>query len=223
MTSSRATIRVFHLGLLLALVAAAPVARAADATDDVTARTQRARNGAGVLVSTWQPDEPTGFLNSETPAFQAYLQKGLDQHLAWENTLGYWQRTSKWSDTQPLVGTTNHELETYLVPTITALRLYPFDLPTTAIEPFVSAGVGPVLGVQQNKTTGGLSPVNETTMHAGLGVRAGAGVVLHASEAFGITAGGHFESASFGTDMVGNKLYQAWGVDLGLAYRFQYR
>jgi hypothetical protein len=40
---------------------------------------------------------------------------------------------------------------------------------------------------------------------------------------FGVTVGTHFESASFGEDMVGERLYQAWGADLGLAYRFQYR
>jgi hypothetical protein len=54
-------------------------------------------------------------------------------------------------------------------------------------------------------------------------VRAGAGVDLWATQVFGITAGGHFESASFGQDMVNDRLYQAWGADFGFSYRFQYR
>ena len=222
-TRRAATDPLLPLALLIALIAGATAARAGEPTDEVTARTQRSRNGAGLQVSSWRPDEPAGLRSSSTIAVQGYLQKGIDLHIAWENTLGYWERASSSSDTQPIVGTTTHELQTHLVPALTALRFYPLDQPTSPIEPFVSAGLGPVLGIQQETITGGLSPGNATTTHAGLGVRAGVGVNLRASEALGITAGGHFESASFGDDMSGQRLYRGWGMDVGLSYRFQYR
>lgn len=218
-----ATHPLVPLTLVLVLAAAAGAANAGEPTDDVTARTQRVRNGAGLQISSWRPDEPAGFRNSRSPAVQGYLQKGLDLHLAWENTLGYWQRTTSWTDTQPIVGTTTHDLQTHLVSTLTALRLYPFDLPTPMIEPYVSAGLGPVLGIQQESSSAGLTAGNGTTMHAGLGVRAGAGVDVHANQAFGITIGGHFESASFSNDFTGERLFRGWGMDAGLSYRFQYR
>jgi outer membrane protein W len=214
---------MFHLGVMLALVAGVSAAHAGEPTDEVTARSQRARNGAGLQFSSWQPDKPAGFRTSESIALQGYFQKGLDLHLAWENTLGYWRRTSSWTESQLLGGTTTHELQTHLVPTLTALRLYPFTTSANPVEPYVSAGLGAVLGFQQESASGSLAPPDASSMHAGLGVRAGVGVDVRANEAFGFTAGGHFESASFGQDMAGDRLYRGWGVDLGLAYRFQYR
>ena len=216
------TNRAFHLGVLLALVACASTARAAGPTDDVAAQSERARNGAGLQISSWQPDEPAAFQNDQTIAFHGYFQKGLDQHLAWENTLGYWRQTIHWTETQ-LLGTTTHQLQTHLVPALTALRLYPFTTPASTVEPYVSAGVGPVMGFQQQTSSGYLAPADANSMHAGLGTRAGVGVDVRASEAFGLTVGGHFESASFGQDLAGQRLYQGWGADVGLVYRFQYR
>jgi hypothetical protein len=216
------TKRALPLALVLALSTTA-TAHAAYPRDEATSGTEQLRNGAGLQVSSWQPDKPIGFDNTGTMAFQGYLLKGLDLHLAWDNTLGFWQRTTKWSDTQPIFGTTNHELDTYLVPTITALRLYPFTTPEKLVEPYMSAGVGPVFGIQQMKISGSFTPENTTNMLAGFGVRAGAGVDIRGAGPFGVTLGGHFESASFGEEMVGERVYQAWGADFGLTYRFQYR
>jgi len=217
-----ATNRVLHLGVLLALVACASIARAAEPTDDIAAESQRARNGAGLQISSWQPDKPAGFQSDQTIAFHGYLQKGLDQHLAWENTLGYWRRTTSWTETQ-LLGTTTHQLQTHLVPALTALRLYPVTMASNRVEPYVSAGAGPVLGFQQETSSGSLAPADANTMHAGLGTRVGVGVDVQTSEAFGLTVGWHFASASFGQDMAGERLYTGWGADAGLVYRFQYR
>ena len=224
MTTKRAsTSWVIQLGIVLAALVGVSAAHAGEPADEATSASQHARNGAGLQISSWQPDERAGFRNAQSIALQGYFQKGLDLHLAWENTLGYWRRTSSWTESTLLGGTTTHELQTHLVPTLTALRLYPFTTTSNPLEPYVSAGLGAVLGFQQEKTSGSLSPADATTMHAGLGVRVGAGVDIRANEAFGLTAGGHFESASFGQDMAGDRLYRGWGVDLGLAYRFQYR
>jgi hypothetical protein len=224
MTTRRAsTNRVFLMGILFTLVAGVSAARAAEPVDEAVAESQRARNGAGLQLSSWQPDKPAGFQNDQTVAFHGYFQKGLDQHLAWENTLGYWRRTSTWTETQPILGTTTHELQTHLVPAVTALRLYPLTTSTSPIDPYVSAGVGPVLGFQQQKASGNLAPADANTIHTGLATRAGVGVDIRASEAFGLAVGAHFQSASFGEDMAGERLYRGWGADLGLVYRFQYR
>lgn len=224
MTTNRSLwTRTFRLGVALALFIAAGAVQAAD-VDDVTASTQRARNGGGLKISSWQPDEPAGQSHQGSLAFQGYFEKGLDLHLAWENTLGYWNRKSTWTESPPLGADITHEVQTHLVPTLTALRLYPFTTPADRVEPYLSAGAGVVLGFQQEKLSGGVvSSGPAASMHTGLGVRAGAGVDLHASSAFGLSFGGHFGSASFGEDMPGQKLFQGWGADLGLTYRFQYR
>jgi hypothetical protein len=74
----------------LALALITGPAFAAVPTDAIVAQAQHSRDGAGLQVSSWQPDEPTGFANTNTASFHGYFTKGLDQHLAWENTLGYW-------------------------------------------------------------------------------------------------------------------------------------
>jgi len=222
-TKGASTHRWLRLCALLALVVGVSAARAAGSTDDVASQSERARNGAGLQISSWQPDKPAGFRNDQTIAFHGYFQKGLDEHLAWENTLGYWRQTTSWTETQFLGGTTTHELQTHLVPALTALRLYPLTTSATRFEPYVSAGVGPVLGFQQEKSSGSLTSANANSMHTGLGTRAGVGVDIRTSEAFGLTVGGHFESASFSEDMAGERLYRGWGADVGLVYRFQYR
>jgi opacity protein-like surface antigen len=214
---------LLRLGVALALLAVAGAARAADPADDVTASTQRARNGGGLRIGSWRPDEPAGMSHTGAVAFQGWFEKGLDLHLAWENTLGYWRRTSTWSETD-LTGTTTHEIQTHLVPTLTSLRLYPLTTPSNRVEPFMSAGVGVVLGFQQEKVSGNVATSGSAaTMHTGLGVQTGLGVDVRANDAFGLTLGGHFGSASFGEDMPGQRLFQAWGADAGLTYRFQYR
>ena len=211
------------IALLLSLSAFASFAHAADAADPVTAGTQRERNGGGVQISTWQPKDQAGVKNTGMAAFQGWFEKGLDLHLAWENTIGYWHRTSTWSDVD-FTGTTNHELQTHLVPTLTALRLYPFTTPTDRVEPYLSAGAGVVLGFEQDKVTGTFVSANPSyQMHTGLGLRAGAGLDLKASDVFGVMVGGHFESASFGEEKPGERLYKGFGFDAGLTYRFQYR
>ena len=215
--------RLFYAGVLLSLSVCAGLARAADPVDNVAAGTQRERNGGGVQVSTWQPKKQAGVSNTGMAAFLGYFEKGLDLHLAWQNTLGYWRRTTTWSETQ-LTGTTKHELETHLVPTITSLRLYPFTTPSDRVEPYLNAGVGVVLGLEQDKLSDGITTTNSGyTMHTGLGIRTGVGVDVRANDAFGIMVGGHFESASFGEEKPGERLYKGFGADVGLTYRFQYR
>ena len=209
--------------LMLSLSACASPAHAADAADPVAAGTQRERNGGGIQASSWQPKEQAGVKNTGMVAFQGWFERGLDLHLAWLNTLGYWRRTSTWSDVT-FTGTTNHELQTHLVPTLTALRVYPFTTPSDRVEPWLSGGAGVVLGFEQDKTTGTItSPNSGYQMHTGLGLRAGVGVDLRASDAFGVVVGGHFESASFGEEKPGERLYKGFGFDAGLTYRFQYR
>lgn len=207
--------------LMLSLSLCAGVAHAADAADPVAAGTQRQRNGGGLQISTWQPEEQAGVENSSMVAFQGWFEKGLDLHLAWQNTIGYWHRTTTWSQTD-FLGTTTHELQTHLVPTITALRLYPFTTPADRVEPFLFGGAGVVLGFEQEKANG-IVANSGVGMHTGLGLRAGVGVDLRATEAFGVTIGGHFESASFGQEKSGERLYKGFGFDAGLNYRFQYR
>lgn len=199
------------------------VANAAAVPDSIEARTQRIRNGAGLSVGSWRPEEPTGFRHEGIPSFQGWLEKGLDLHLAWLNTVGYWHRRTTWTTSSVLTGTTSNERQTHLVPTLTSLCLFPFTTPSSAIEPFVNAGVGPVFAVQKEKSTGAFGAAENTTaIQTGFGIRAGAGVDVHMNSAFGLTVGGHFESASFDEKLAGQRMFQGWGGDFGLTYKFQY-
>ncbi len=218
------TNRVFGrlCAVLLSLSAFAGLAQAAEAVDPAAAGTQRARNGGGIQISTWQPEKEDGVENKAMVAFQGWFEKGLDVHLAWQNTLGYWRRTTTWSQTD-LTGTTTYERQTHLVPTITELRLYPFTTPDDRVEPYLFGGAGVVLGFEQEKSSALAAANPGFGMHTGLGLRAGAGVDLRASEMFGVTVGSHFESASFGQEKSGERLYKGFGFDVGLTYRFQYR
>lgn len=199
------------------------VARAAPA-DSVEAHAQRARNGGGLAIGSWNPDQLAGVRSEDLPGFQAWFEKGIDLHLSWLNSVGYWRRRSTWTTANLLTGTTRHERQTHLVPTLTSLCLYPFTKPTDRWEPFVNAGAGPVLAIQQEKSSSGTGSTGQpTAMHAGLGIRAGVGVEVRMNPEFGLRAGAHFESASYDDSLEGQRLFKGWGGDLGLTYRFQYR
>lgn len=197
---------------------------AADATETIEARTVRESSGAGLRVGWWDVQgAPTGNGASQTPAFEGYFQKGLDVHLVWENTIGYWGHT--YSVTQSgLLGSTQTTFHTHLVPSLTALKLYPFTTRADTFEPFAIGGLGLALGIAQQQTSGGTPGANDgTTFVTGLGIRAGGGFDWHWTPVFGMTAGVRYEWATFGQKAGPQAMYRGPGMDAGLTYRFQYR
>ena len=191
-------------------------------------RTQKARGGAGLRAGQWTVRDlttPSGGEDTETLAFEGYFQKGLDLHLAVENTIGFWQRSQSWTETG---GPFDIEFDTdvYLVPTLTTLKAYPFTRPTSPIEPYLSAGVGVVMGIERGKATSSdplSSPDESTSLRTGLGTEVGGGLEMLLGGSFGLTFGAGYRWASFGEDVGGRRMYRGSVLEAGLTYRYRYQ
>jgi opacity protein-like surface antigen len=209
----------------LLMCAALPLWSAAD--DTVEAGAKRARGGGGVRAGDWQVhglEAPANGSDSETITVEGWFQKGLDLHLAMESTLGFWQRTQNSTQSGSLGTESRHETNTYLVPTLTTLKMYPLTRPANPLEPFLAAGVGVVLGIDQEKVTSTdpLVPSGTgTTFHSGLGISTGVGMDCNTGSPFGLTIGGRYQWATFGEKVGGAALYRGFVANAGLTYRFQ--
>lgn len=210
---------------LLALVSFAAASHAAEAANDLEARTVRSSNGAGIRVGLWDVQGiPTGSGATHTPAFEGYFQKGLDAHLVWENTLGYWGQNDRYT-TSGLLGSSEITTHTHVIPSMTSLKIYPFTTRASQLEPFAVGGLGLALGIVQQQTTGagGPSPSDGTNIVSGLGIRTGGGVDWHWTHEFGMTIGARYQWATFSQTVGSQAMYRGPGFDAGLTYRFQYQ
>jgi len=198
--------------------------RPAESPQESSARL--ARRGAGLTGATWSPTglvTPTGATTSSSPFLEGYFRRGLDQHLALETSVAFWQRTLDVPTSGGLTGAPGGKTSLYLIPQFTAIRLYPFTRAGDALEPYLSGGVGLTLGIQNDAGSGGaLGGGGGTAMLAGIGLSGSAGVEWRFSSAFGLTAGAHYTYVQFFEDLAGNRLYRGLGVRAGLTYRFQY-
>jgi len=214
---------------LLALLMLTPLMLRSARADSIgnAAASGSSRAGAGLRVGNWEVDDlvrPPSGRASETVAVQGWFQKGLDARMVLENTLGFWQRNQSMTTPGSFGTQTRRELTTYLVPTITALKLYPSMPPTSPVEPYVVAGAGAVLGIDQEKITSTdplVASGSNTTFQPGLGIETGAGLDWISKGAFGVTAGARYRWASFQKSVGDKKLYRGMGLNIGLTYRFQ--
>ncbi len=218
--------------MLLAAAAAAVLAHDATAQDrgglikdTVSAaqhEVQRARSGAGLRVGAWRTDlaaAGSGLEVSTTPALEAYWQKGLDRHLVLETGVGVWARTQRSS------GATAERVASYVVPMTTTAKLFPFTGPEARLEPYLAAGAGFTLGIDDRETTsGGLfgGTGSGVLMTLGFTLRGGTGVELHLSRAFGLQAGAAWQWTRFFEELGGERTYDGLQVGGGLTYRFQF-
>jgi opacity protein-like surface antigen len=217
------------LALVTLVTLVAQAALAAD-EDHSVAQTRRARGGGGVRVGAWQVQDlaepPAPGSSSESVALEGWFQKGFDLHIALENTIGFWQRKQSATESGSLGSTTTTDVQTYLVPTLSTLKLYPATRPDSPVEPYLAAGLGVVLGIDREKVSSDdplIVPGTNTTFHSGLGIQTGAGIEWNSGTAFGATIGGRYQWASFGEKVGGKALYRGPGFFGGLTYRFQYR
>lgn len=218
-----------HAALAL-VVAASLAAPAADLvaqdklalTDSSAVREQnvkRQRRAAGLRSGAWAVSglgQASGATYTSTPAFEGYLQRGLDRHLVLESSAGFWYRSQRTS-----AGRNN----AYVIPMMTSLKLYPATGPEDAFEPFVSAGVGFTLGVDdRDGGTGGLTGATGggTMLLLGLGAKGGAGIEYRLGQAFGVTLGGGYQYVRFFEEMGGERTYRGMQAFGGLTYRFQF-
>src|SRR5262249_15135317 len=111
------------------------------------------------------------------------------------------------------------------VPALTAVKMYPVTRPTSRFEPYLAAGLGPVLKIQREKVTSTdplVLPSDATTIVTGFGIQTGAGIDWSPGGPFGLTLGGHYQWASFGENASGPRMYRGPGLNVGVTYHFRY-
>lgn len=193
---------------------------------EVEQRARLQRQGAGLRGGWWNVrglTEQSGVAYSNSPFFEGYFQRGLDLHLAIESSIGLWRRQQRTTTTGPLGGVQEHEVNSYVVPLFTAIRFFPVTRPGTTIEPYVNAGVGFGLGIDDRTSAGGLlGGGGGTQILTGFGFKGGVGVELRMTRALALDITGRYHWIRFGGDLGGERTYAGPGVDLGISYRFQY-
>ena len=190
-----------------------------------------ARRGGGVRVGRWDVralETTSGAAVSATPAFEGFVRRGLDLHLAVEHSVGVWRRTQRvtQSSTGPLGGTTQSTstIESYVIPQYTSIAFYPVTGPRHRIEPFVKAGAGFALGVEDRSGSGGgLFSSAGISLVPGYGVTGGSGVEWRVTEALGFAAAGRYQWIRFLQEFSSRRTFEGFGAELGVTYRFQYR
>jgi hypothetical protein len=197
---------------------------------DLEKRARLARRGGGVRVGTWDVRGLTatsGAVVSKTPAFEGYVRRGLDLHLAIEHSVGVWRRTQSVTQTSPgpLGGTTSTStLETYVIPQFTSIAFFPMSRPEQRFEPYVKAGAGFALGVEDRTGDGGgLFTGGGVSLVPGYGLSGGTGVDLRLSNALGLTAAGRWHWVRFFQELSSERTYEGFGAEVGVTYRFQFR
>lgn len=197
---------------------------------DPERKAQLARRGGGVRIGFWNVRELAGAsegTESETPAFEGYVRKGLDAHLALEHSVGFWRHRQVVTTTGgPLGGTTTSRIDAYVVPQQTSIVFFPLTRPSQRIEPFLRGGLGFTLGVEDRKGDGGSlfsAGGDGLSMVIGLGATAGGGVEWRLGEALGISTSARYQYIRFLEELAGKETYQGLGADVGLTYRFQFR
>jgi hypothetical protein len=219
----------FRRAVVVALLTVPGVAAAQkkDTLSTVEAQAQRARRGAGIQIGTWAMiDDPASGSSStsDSPIGEGFFRKGLDKHIALETTAGIWRRVITQPATGGPLGSPGGTTTAILIPQMTSIKLYPFTSPSDAFEPFISAGGGITIGIQNESGSGGLTGGSGgvSAILPAIGVGAAAGFEWRFSQAFGLSASGNYSYIHFFEDLAGEHLYRGTGVRVGMTYRFQY-
>jgi opacity protein-like surface antigen len=200
----------------------------ANANTDLERRAHLARRGGGVRVGMWDVralTAPSGAKVSVTPVFEGYVRRGLDLHLALEHSIGVWRRTQTVTQSGgPLGGSTQSTAESYVIPQFTSIAFFPLTRPHQRFEPFVKAGAGFALGIEDRSgDAGGLFGGTGTSLVPGYGLTGGAGMEVRLSSAVGLAATGRYNWVRFLQDFGGRRTYEGFGAEVGVTYRFQFR
>jgi hypothetical protein len=199
------------------------------AASDLEKRARLARRGGGVRVGTWDVRGLTatsGTAVSRTPAFEGYMRRGLDLHLAIEHSVGVWRRTQSVTEgsSGPLGGESTSTLETYVIPQFTSIAFFPITGPEQRVEPYLKAGAGFALGVEDRTGSGGgLFTGGGASLVPGYGLSASTGVELRLSNALGLTGAGRYQWIRFFQELSSERTYEGFGAEVGVTYRFQFR
>jgi hypothetical protein len=216
------------LAAVAVVLAAAQAGTAPPAAGQDAAREQGAplqRQAAGLGVGWWgvRLAERPGVEYGETPYFEAHFQRGLDTHLAMESSIGVWRRRQR-ANPGALPGQrVAEEITSYLVPLFTAVRYYPLTRPGAFLEPYLNAGLGFALGLDDRQSTAGgvLGGGTGTGIGTGLGLRAGVGIETRLSRAFHLDLSAGWRWLRFGGDVGLERSYAGPAAGIALAYRLR--
>jgi len=190
-----------------------------------------ARRGGGIRVGAWDVrglNAASDASVSTTPAVEGYVRRGLDLHLAIEHSVAVWRRSQRVTQTStgPLGGTTQSTstLETYIVPQYTSIAFFPLTRPEHRVEPYVKAGAGFALGVDDRSGSGdGLFSSPGLSLVPGYGASGGTGVEWRLTDALGLAAAGRYQWICFFQELSGRRTFEGFGAEVGITYRFQFR
>lgn len=164
------------------------------------------RRGGGVRVGAWNVDvEPW---MDRSPHFEGYIQRGLADDLALENSIGVWRAVV-------------NQTKAYVVPLMTSLKFYPVTDPERhRFEPYVVGGLGFAFGVQDQDETavGG----DNSTLVTGIGFRVGIGVEVRVINGFGLAASGKYQWIHFGEEVGTMETFHGVGVEGAVFYRVSF-
>ncbi|HEX6558794.1 MAG TPA: hypothetical protein VF021_05010 [Longimicrobiales bacterium] len=207
---------ILQATLLAALALAVPGAARAQAPSDAAGGSRR---GLGIVVGNWVVPRPD-IVRAVQPTYrrslmgEIHFRRELTERVVLETSVGAWRRISE----RPSALGSTVTTRTYIVPLLTALRVFPITTVRNSIEPYLVGGAGLAVGVQQQSENspggGGRSIVT------GVGVRAGAGIEIHVYDRFGVLLGGHVQGVRFGEAVDEQEAFAGAGVQGGLSYRF---
>jgi outer membrane protein W len=224
-----------RLGFIASVVTAAFIApseaRAQRDSLDIDERNaRRERSGAGLTGGFWSVrglDKRSGVDYSSSPTFEGYLAKGLDLHLALENTVGLWIRTQEVPGTGGIGGSSGEVIKSYIIPQFTAIRFYPVSRPRERVQPFIGAGAGLAIGIDDRETNSagsvlGGSGGSGINLVPGFGLKGHVGTEMR-GQALGMSISAKYQWIRFFQEVGGEQTFGGLGADIGFTYRFQYR
>ena len=213
----RTVVRWLSCAAVVAVMAVAfvPRAQAQSDTSDAERRARRARQGAGLRVGIWNTSGlPAG---TDWPMFEGYFQKGLDQHLVLETSVGLWRHEQRPSG--------GGVIRAYVVPQLTQLKFYPATTPEQQLEPYLAGGVGLTIGIDNREgAAGGLFGGSGagTQLQAGIGLKGSVGVEYHLGRLLGVAGYVGYQYVYFLESFAGAQSYKGMVAGGGLTYRYQF-
>jgi hypothetical protein len=178
-----------------------------------------ARRGVGLRVGTWnvQDSAVAGRIVTGSPQVEVFFQKGLDEHLALESTASLWVRKAR-----EIQGQTGNEVQTrsFVIPLMTALKLYPVTTTSNTVEPFFAVGIGFALGlatVSDNAIGGG-----GASIQTGFAMKGAGGFEIRLSDALGISVSARYQWIRFADELGTEDVFKGAGLEGGIVYRSQF-
>ena len=177
---------------------------------EIEKQARRARRGGGIRAGFWNSDVAPE-TSSRSVQLEGYFQRGLDRSLALESSVSVWRA----------IATSPQGVETraYVIPLLTSLKFFPITEPGDAVEPFVLAGIGFALGLEDQDATsiGG----SGTSVVTGFAFRGAAGLELSMTRGFGLSISGKYQWVRFGEPIINTETFSGLGLEGGVIYRFQ--